>query len=237
MSPSSSHRIAALALALGACAPSDAPAAEQGAAQAAETRADWPAGTVLAVDDVPILAAEVDAATVPVQRIERRAVDAQLRRLALTNIVLPRLLTRLLAGEERARALSEARDALARLRAGEWVGPPLEGRYGELRSGNFNRLGLELWSAGQDLAEGEWSEPIEQAGSFLLARRLELRPSPVPIGAELDLDVLAFPFVDESTYAADLEAAYDRHRLTVVDPAWRELVPELLLYRMGARTP
>ncbi|HVS20018.1 MAG TPA: hypothetical protein VMT18_15545, partial [Planctomycetota bacterium] len=118
-----SHRMAAFALALGACAPSDspldAPSAEPGAAHAAETRTDWPAGTVLAVDDVPILAAEVDAATIPVQRIERRAVDAQLRRLALTNIVLPRLLTRLLGGEERARALSEARDALARLRAGE----------------------------------------------------------------------------------------------------------------------
>ena len=231
-------RLAALALVLGACAPSDDAVEAPPAAAAPAERGDWPAGTVLAVDDVPILAGEVDAATVAVQRIERRAVDAQLRRLALTNIVLPRLLTRLMA-EDGARdaALAEAREALAALRAGEWFGLPVDGRYGELYSGNFNRLGLELWSVGQDLAEGEWCEPIEQDGQFLIARRLELRPSPVPIGAEVDLDVLAFPFVDQTNYALELEAAYDRHQLTVVDPAWRALVPELLLYRMGGSKP
>lgn len=230
-------RLVALALALAACAPAQEPETPALAAGEEPAGREWPAGTVLAVDDVPILAGEVDAATVAVQRIERRATDPQLRRLALTNIVLPRALTRLMAPAERERALDEARATLASLRAGEFIGPPVDGRYGELRTGNFHRLGLELWSVGQELAEGEWSEPIEQDGAFLLARRLDLSASPVPIGAEVELDVLAFPFVDGATYALDLEAAYDRHRLTIVDPAWRELVPELLQYRMGARTP
>lgn len=234
MSATSPPTALALALALCACGPSDAPIADAPQAPPART---WPAGTVLAVEEVPIAAEEIDLATVIVQRIERRAVDAQLRRLALTNVVLPRVLTGLLAGDERDGALAQAREALARLRAGAWVGPTQDGLYGEARAGNFHRLGLSLWAAGTDLAEGEWSEPIEQDGAFLLARRVALRPGPVPLAVEVDLDVLAFPFVDPSTRAAELEAAYDRFHLTVVDPAWRELVPELLLYRMGAQTP
>jgi hypothetical protein len=222
----------ALALALGGCAQEDAPAA-----QAPAPQQSWPPGTVLAVEDLPILAEEVDRATVVVQRIERRAVDAQLRRLALTNVVLPRALTRLFAGERRDAALAEAQAALARLRSGTWVGPTPDGLYGEARGGNFHRLGLELWAAGTDLPEGAWSEPLEQDGSFHLVRRVALRPSPVPLGVEVDLDVLAFPFTDPLSRAHELEAAYDRYRLTVVDPAWRELVPELLLYRMGAQSP
>jgi len=132
---------------------------------------------------------------------------------------------------------AQAEAALARLRADEWVGPTPEGLHGELRGGNFYRLGLELWAAGTDLPDGAWSEPIEQEGAFWLVRRVALRPSPVPLGVEVDLDALSFPFVDQATRASELEAAYDRYRLTVVDPAWRELVPELLLYRMGVQTP
>lgn len=225
-------RTAALALVLSACARDDAPIAPDPA-----PARSWPPGTVLAVDDLPILAAEVDRATVIVQRIERDAVDAQLRRLALTNVVLPRALTRLMAGERRDAALADAQAALERLRTGAWIGPTADGLHGTLRGGNLHRLGLELWAAGTDLPEGAWSDPIEQDGSFHLVRRVALRPAPVPLGVEVDLDVLEFPFTDPLTRAHELEAAYDRHRLTIVDPAWRELVPELLLYRMGARTP
>jgi hypothetical protein len=230
----------ALALALCGCAQADPPAAQESApesAQEPEPPRSWPPGTVLAVEDLPILAEEVDRASVIVQRIERRAVDAQLRRLALTNVVLPRALLRLLGGERRDAALAEARDALQRLRSGTWVGPTADGLFGQMRGGSFFRLGLELWAAGTDLPEGAWSEPIEQDGAFHLVRRIALRPSPVPLGVEVDLDVLTFPFLEEATRAHELEAAYDRYRLTVDDPAWRELVPELLLYRMGARTP
>lgn len=238
MSRPSASAAALLALACAFVAAACEPSAEPTSAAPPQVPArTWPAGTVLAVEDVPILAEEVDQASVIVQRIERRAVDAQLRRLALTNVVLPRVLTQLVAGERRAAALAEAQAALARLRAGEWVGPPADGLYGEARGGSFHRLGLSLWAAGTDLPEGLWSEPIEQDGCFLLARRVALRPSPVPLGVEVDLDVLAFPFVDQATRALELEEAYDRYRLTVVDPAWRELVPELLQYRMGARTP
>lgn len=231
-------RSAALALALVACSPSEDPAVDAAPeATAVVARVDWPAGTVLAVEDLAITSEEVDQAVVIVQRIERRAVDAQLRRLALTNVVLPRAILRLLGGERREQALAEAQAALERLRAGEWVGPTAEGLHGEKRGGNFYSVGLSLWAAGTDLAPDAWSDPIEQDGCFWLVRRVALRPSPVPLGVEVDLDALSFPFVEQASRAAELEAAYDRYRLTIVDPAWRELVPELLQYRMRAQTP
>lgn len=195
---------------------------------------DWPAGTVLALDDLPISAEEVDAASGWIERIERKATGDQLRRLAVTNIVLPNKVAQLLAPEARAKALAAAQATLEQLRGGTLVGPPgPEGRYGELWSGEFRVLGIPAWGTAMDLAEGAWSEPIETPGQFLLVRRLALRPAPVPMGIELDLDVLAFPYLDAARAAAEVEQAYDRVRLTIVDPAWRTLVPELLQYRMG----
>ena len=49
----------------------------------------------------------------------------------------------------------------------------------------------------------------------------------------LELDVLAFPFLDPLQAEGQVEAACDRYRLTIVDPVWRPIVPELLQYRMG----
>ena len=71
----------------------------------------------------------------------------------------------------------------------------------------------------------------------MLLRRTALRPAPVPIAIEIDADVLVFPFLDRATYPREIESAYDRFHLTVVDPSWRALVPESLQYRMGASPP
>lgn len=198
----------------------------------------WPAGTVLAVEDQPITLEEIDRAVVWVQRVERGASNIHLQRLALTNVVLPKLLTRLLAGEARDEALARAQSALASLRAGTYAGPPTaEGFYGEELSGGFQRLGLEPWGVATDMPADVWSDPIEEGGRFLLLRRIALRSAPVPMAIEVDTDMLAFPFVERRTYVRDLEEAYDRYRLTIVDPAWRAQVPESIQFRMKASTP
>jgi hypothetical protein len=216
-----------------ACSPQD-PAAGPTVPAALERRADWPEDTVVAVEGLPITAAEVDAASVWVERIDRKASPDHLRRLALTNVVLPAKLARLLAPDEHARALEEARGALAQLRAGTWIGPPgPDGALGRREAGTFQLLGIPVWGVAHDLPEGEWSEPLELAGRVVLVRRLGRTPAPVPLAVELQVDLLEFPYLDQQSAAADLEAAYDRFRLTLVDPAWRTLVPELLQYRMG----
>jgi len=204
------------------------------AQQPPEAARAWPEGTVLAVEDLPISAAEVDQASVWIERIERKATADHLRRLALTNIVLPAKVARLLAPEAREQALAEARAALEQLRSGRWVGPPgPEGQLGQRVEGDFRLLGIPVWGTATDLEPGAWSEPIELPGSFVLVRRLELLPADVPLAIELAVDQLTFPYLPPESAAGEVEAAYDRLRLVIVDPAWRPLVPELLQYRMG----
>lgn len=198
----------------------------------------WPAGTVLAVEDLPISAAEVDAASAWIERIEPKASPDHLRRLALTNIVLRNKVAQLLAPEARERALEEAREALTHLREGTWSDPPgPDGLLGERRAGTFQMLGIPAWGAAIDLPDGQWSEPLEVPGQFLLMRRLSLSPAPVTLAIEVELDVLAFPYLDPERAEGEVEAAIDRFHLTLVDPAWRPLVPELIQYRMGVHRP
>jgi hypothetical protein len=218
---------ALLAALLPGCAP-QGPSIEEPAAR------EWPADTVLAVEDLPISAAEVDAASVWVERIDRRATPDHLRRLALTNVVLPAKIARLLAPEARAKAQAEASAALELLRSGTWVGPPgPDGELGQRVEGDFRLLGIPVWGTATDLEPGAWSDPIELPGCFVVVRRLALSSAVVPIALELAVDQLTFPYLDPENAASQVEAAYDRFRLTVVDPAWRVLVPELLQYRMG----
>jgi len=228
-------RLAALVVLI-SCAPTAC--SEEVSVPPGDARRGWPEGTVLAVEDLPVTAAEVDAASIWIERIDRKASPDHLRRLALTNIVLRNKVARLLAPQARERALGEARQALARLREGSWSGPLLPGGvFGERRSGNFQRLGIPVWGSAIDLAEGEWSEPVEVPGQFLLLRRLALAPAPVPLAIEVELDVLGFPYLDPDRADGEVEAAFDRFHLTVVDPSWRPLVPELIQYRMGVHGP
>ena len=74
-------------LPLAGCTEGSAPAPDGEAGGVAERA--WPEGTVLAVEDLPISVDEVDAASVWVERIDRKASPDHLRRLALTNVVLP----------------------------------------------------------------------------------------------------------------------------------------------------
>lgn len=195
----------------------------------------WPEGVVLAVDDVPIYAAEVDRASAAVQLIEPAVSPAQLRRLALSNIVLPRALAHAMAPKEREAALQSAKDKLAEIRAGANGPPRPDGLMGEKYEGLWTDLGLGNWYAALELPDEQWSEPIEDAGGFLLLRRLWRRDGPVPMATVVAVDALRFDWLDSSQRRSLLDSALTQHKLEIVDPAWREIVPELYQYRMGAR--
>ena len=199
----------------------------------------WPAGTVLAVEGVPITAEEVDLASVYVERIHPGSSPAQLRRLALTNVALPRAVSRVLAPELYARARESALATLATVKAGQpLVGPPSDGLEVSQRiTGGWSELGLLAWGIAMDLPEGEWSEPIEEVGHFILLRRVAHKDGPVPIATQVTVDAFVFPWLASDRVQREVDAAYDHCKLTIVDPEWRAIVPEHTQYRMGVHKP
>ena len=205
---------------------------------AAVATPSWPAGTVLAVEDRPILAEEVDQASVFVERVEPQASPPQLRRLALTNVVLPRTVARLLAPEAYERARGEAQAQLARIQTGTLAGPPgPEGRYGTLETGGWPELGLVAWGTAMDLPDEQWSGVVEEVGHFIVLRRVGREEGPLPMATRVTVEAFVFPWLPSAELLAEVDAAYDRFQLTIVDPAWRAIVPELVQARMRARRP
>lgn len=199
----------------------------------------WPAGTVLAVDDVPITAAEIAADMVPVILIEPQWNEVQHKRLAFNELALPRAIQRAAAP---ARDREEARRKLdldfARITQGSLVGPPTSsGAVGEEVVGHWQQLGLGVWGEAMNLAPGQWSEVIECPGSFLRLRVLERTDGPVPAATHFRLDTISCPFGDPSSSRVPNDERLKAHRLTIVDPSWETIVPERTKYLMGIRSP
>lgn len=187
-----------------------------------------------ALDDrVGIEGHEIDEASVYVERLEPAASPAHLRRLALTNIVLPRHVARLLNPEAHAKAKADAEALRGALSAGTYTGPAREdGTVGELVEGGFGELGILPWGVALDLPEGEWSEVVEEVGTFVVLRRLGRTEGPVPMATTVRVEAFLFPWLPAETVKQDVDRAYDGHRLTVIDPAWADIPPASLLHRM-----
>lgn len=83
-----------------------------------------------------------------------------------------------------------------------------------------------------DLPDGEWSEVIEEVGTFVVLRRLGRTEGPVPMATTVRVEAFLFPWLPTETVKQDVDRAYDGHRLTVIDPAWADIPPASLLHRM-----
>lgn len=223
--------LVALTLALVACNDSPAP-------QATPPAPKFDSCVALAVDEEPIDAHEVDRITVYVERIDPAAAPAHLRRLALTNVVLPRTVARVMAREAWAKAKAEAQALREQLSSGTYSGPVAQdGTLGEVVEGGWSELGIEPWGAAMDLADGQWSDVIEEVGQFLVLRRLERHDGPVPTATRVKIEAFRFPWLPLETLKVDVDAAYDSHRLVVVDPAWADYVPTVTQHRMKGKKP
>ncbi len=199
----------------------------------------WPTGTVLVVGKTPITAEEVDEYTPTMTLLEPQSSEKQLRRLALTQVVLPRALGRDLADPtERDRARKSALNALAELRSGKWVGPPAPGTSGgTLLEGNFDEIGITRFKHAIELEQDQWSEPFEELGCFTIIKRLGRKDGAVPLATEFKLEVVSFLYLPLETGSKQVQEAYDKQHLEILDPEWRAIVPELLQYKMGAHSP
>lgn len=209
--------LAALAAACGGGADKDAPPSAAPA---------YPAGTVLAVGGVPIAAAEVEEAVERVRLVYPDRSASFHATQALQSLVLPRAALRLAYAEPRAAARAECDAARERIRAGE-------DPEGPEREGGWGRLSLHVWDTARRLEPGGWSEPFEDLGVFYLVRLVRRGGfERYPAEEVLTVRVLEFGYLPAGFRPPDLDAALAAARLEVVDPAYEDLVPETLRYKM-----
>jgi len=192
-------------------------------ARAGEARA-WPAGTVLAVGERPILAAEVDAIAAALESAEPRYAEPMRRRLALTKVLFPLVAGELEAPRERERARARAVERMALLQAGQEP----EGEPGLELEGNWLELGITLWLGLAALEPGQ-SALHEVPGAFVLLRLLDRDRNPQRPLERFRLRALEFPYAVDR--AGLDERVFDYH-LEIVDPQYRRLVPLLWQHRM-----
>jgi hypothetical protein len=187
---------------------------------------EWPAGTVLAVDDVPVPAEEVEEAAGWLLPIEPTGTSLHLRRLALANVVFPRCAARILGGERREQALRAARsfrEALERTGAAPAEPAAL------LLTGGWKDLGIETWGAALATGPGRWSDVVESPGAFHLVH-LESTTDESP--PEMTVRRVDFPYLEGPDADERIERALDEARLEIVDEGWRDAVPLSWVYRM-----
>lgn len=213
---------AVLLVALGACG-----------SHTEDARPVWPAGTVLALGERAIGVTEVDEAAGIIAQLEPRDSFDQLRRVALTNIVLPRCAAQAIDPEARVLAQKRASDAQRELVAGASLMDPLPVE----RKGPMLQLGLELWNALMQLAPGEWTGVVETPGCFQVARLKEKGTAPLPGQVQLTAEVYDFPYLPAEDTRERIQAQLERSRLVYVDESWRALVPIAWQHKLRGGPP
>ncbi len=223
-----------LALCLGLCS-----YAWIGACDESKSARTWPAGTLVAIDDVPVSADEIAEGVAAVLLVEPQWNDVQLKRLAFNEIALPRALVRTRVGAAaRDKARRSIDEQFARIAGGIQFGPPTNsGAIGHEVSGSWKQIGLLAWGTAMNLEAGVWSEVIEVPGSFVRVRLLSRKQGPEPAATQLVLDTIEAPYAEKSTAMIAQGSELEKHRLTIVDPAWDAIVPERTKYLMGIRQP
>lgn len=187
----------------------------------------YPPGTALLVEGLTLTADAPERLCADILALYPEYSRVHALRLALTNEFLPRLAVR----ASHAQAWEQARaDCQA-------AGDRPEGLASHVEEGNFRTLGVGLWSEARHLPLGAWSDPIEQAGRWLRILPLERAESADPREEVLTLRVVEFPLLPSETRQAEIEAAIDAARLTLVDPHFEEAVPEAWKHRMRGTKP
>lgn len=208
-----------------------------GCEQASAPPRSWPAGTVLALNDVPIRAEEVDLIAGWFALLEPQDSVVQLRRLALTNFLFPRIAAQGIDPDRYRETRAQADAWRAAVVGGTLPSGPIAGPMETEGSGVFLDLGLPVWKAALDAPLGEWTEVVEGVGSLHLLRVKKREEGPLPSLTRFTIGTFDFLYLDPSTGREAVETALDRSKLTVVDESWREAVPASWQHRLHAQHP
>jgi hypothetical protein len=186
-----------------------------------------PAGTVLAIDGLPITAEEVDRWLPFMRLLEPDKVTAHHRRLALANVVLPVKAATALdraAHEEAYRAAQQLRNLAVELDS-----MPSEGAVVDYAEGDWSRVGLADWAIASELEVGEWSPVYETVGGFAFLRLIE-RPAELTGLSQVRFHRAHVFFFEPEGSKTLVDQALRSLPIEVVDPEWEALVPPLYLY-------
>jgi hypothetical protein len=197
----------------------------------------WPAGTVLALDGTPITADEVDAIGSIISRTEPEYVLTQLRRIALTNAIFPKVAAIQLAGPRYASARTTAAALARELHAGAEPDATRTDIRREDLEGNFRGVGLEAWNWAVDAPLGTWSDPIETVAAFEIVRVESRGQAPVPRAVQMKITAWVVPFVGDADPRPAIEDKLDHSKLEFVDESWRDVVPESWKHRLRGGAP
>ena len=179
---------------------------------------------------IPITREEVDEWLPLMKSIQVNASKPQLRRLAITNIVLHRALGRLIDPAAWQDAKERATSLHARLLEGGEPGIDLPAT--ETVQGTWKEIGMDVWADCETAEVGVWQPPLESVGAFYLYRLLEPPPDPWLPNSEVAVEMLRINYVPEES-PKQLFLDFEEHvRLEVLDPEWEELLPLVLRNRM-----
>ena len=199
--------------------------------QAAAPVAEHPSGAVVRAGDIYIYAREVESWLSTIALIEVDETEPSLKRKALSNILIPLAVARSLDPAAYEAARERAAGAHETLLAGGELDPTgpqteeLEGIW--LRS---QGIGLDVWGLARGMPTGEWVI-IESVGAFVVFRVLEAPPyEEWSGGTKIRVEKLVFPYLPPEKPWRLLQQAIDRTEFEVVDPTYREIVPDHFEY-------
>lgn len=199
--------------------------------QEASTGPTHAPGVVLTVTNkgtVSVLRKDVERAASLVKFATFEGTDSHYQRLGLREIVLPRAAIHAAHPIERDAAFAEAMKISQELKTGE--SHPSE----SVSQGDLDRFGPLVVGTAIQLDLGEWSDPIENNGSFQFVR--VVTPASRSVRA-MELAVVSIPFAPTLTGWTDIERYLDESVLEIVDPGYGELIPNRIVNLMKPETP
>jgi hypothetical protein len=196
-----------------------------------------PPGTAFVLNGVAVLGPEIDEIASDFALIEPQNSILQLRRLAIGNVVVPRIAAAGIDPVAREATRGQAESYRASIASGSLPPGPLLGPMEMERSGDFSKLGFAIWSEAFPLREGASSEVFETPGCFHVLRVKSRKEGSLPARTGCTIGLFNFPYVDLEPASVDIANAIDRSRITFLDEAWRDAVPAALRFRLHAENP
>ena len=196
----------------------------------APTPRSYPEGTILLVDDQPVLAADVDRFVEAIARIEPEFVLRDHRRKVLSNISIPLAAGAALDASAREEAFAQAQSLLSALReTGEM---PPDAPEPRVMSGTFKEVGLIPWAIASQMEPLTVSDLQETPGNWTFFKLTATTDPPGEFGGQSEVTILRYdvPYLPPEGVRDLVQDAVQGFKIEIVDPEWEPMVPPAFLY-------